>query len=161
LRWLWVITQIDDMPPEWYEHVMRRLFDAGALDVYLTPIQMKKNRPGTLLTILCQQEIAEALSEIVLTETTTLGVRRQDVERLCLPREMKMVETPFGPVPAKVATLPDGRRRAAPEYEACRRVAEERGVPLWEVYGAVQAAVADERRRTTEGSTKTQRTLRY
>ena len=132
-------TQIDNMSPEWYEHAVRRLFEAGALDVYLTPIQMKKGRPGTLLSIVCRPEQAEALSIIVLTETMTLGVRRQDMDRYCLPREVVTVETRFGPLAAKVALLPDGRRRVAPEYEDCRRVAEAQGVPLWEVYRAVEA----------------------
>ncbi len=133
-------TQIDDMSPEWYDYAARRLFDAGALDVYLTPIQMKKGRPGTLLTVVCRPDQAEALSALVLTETMTLGVRRQDLERLCLPRELVTVETRFGPLAAKVAHLPDGRRRVAPEYESCRRAAEAHGVPLWEVYRAVEAA---------------------
>ncbi|MCW5848537.1 MAG: nickel pincer cofactor biosynthesis protein LarC, partial [Anaerolineae bacterium] len=130
-------TQIDNMSPEWYELASRRLFEAGALDVYLTSIQMKKGRPGTLLGVVCRPEHAEVLSAIVLTETMTLGVRRQDMDRYCLPREMITVETRFGPVAAKVARLPDGRRRVAPEYEDCRRVAEAQGIPLWEVYRAV------------------------
>ncbi len=134
-------TNIDNMPPEWYDHAARRLFDAGALDVSLTPIQMKKGRPATLLTVVCRPADAEALSRIVLTETLTLGVRRQDMDRYCLAREMVTVATRFGPLPAKVATLPDGTRRAAPEYEACRQAAEVYGVPLWEVYRAVEAAM--------------------
>ncbi len=133
-------TQIDNMSPEWYGHVTQRLFDAGAFDVYLTPIQMKKGRPGTLLAVVCRPADAEALSGILLAETMTLGVRRQDMDRYCLPREIISVETAFGVVQAKVALLPDGRRRVAPEYEACRRVAEARGVPLWEVYRAAEAA---------------------
>ena len=133
-------TQIDNMSPEWYEHAARRLFDAGAFDVYLTPIQMKKGRPGTLLAVVCRPADAEALSGIILAETMTLGVRRQDMDRYCLPREIVAVETAYGPVQAKLALLPDGRRRVAPEYEACRRVAEAHGVPLWEVYRAVEAA---------------------
>ena len=135
-------TQIDNMSPEWYDHAVRRLFEAGALDVYLTPIQMKKGRPAALVSVVCRPEQAEALSAIVLTETMTLGVRRQDMDRYCLPREMVTVETRFGSVAAKVAQLPDGRRRVAPEYEDCRRVAEAHGVPLWEVYRAVEAGFA-------------------
>ena len=80
------------------------------------------------------------VAAVVLTETTTLGIRRQDVDRLALPREMVMVETENGPVAAKVATLPSGVRRAAPEYEACRAVAEAHNVPLWDVYRAVERA---------------------
>lgn len=133
-------TQVDDMVPEWYDHAMRRLFAAGALDVYLTPVQMKKNRPGTLMTVVCRPELAEVLSSIVLTETTTIGVRRQDVERFALPREIITVETRFGRIEAKLVELPNSTRRLTPEYEACRRVAEEHGVPLWDVYRAVQSA---------------------
>jgi uncharacterized protein (TIGR00299 family) protein len=133
-------TQIDNMSPEWYDHAVRRLFAQGALDVYLTPIQMKKGRPGTLLSVVCPPVQAEPLSAIILTETMTLGVRRQDMDRYCLPRRILTVETRFGPMPVKVAVLPDGSHRAAPEYEDCRRVAERFGVPLWEVYRAVEAA---------------------
>lgn len=137
-------TQIDNMSPEWYEHTARRLFEAGALDVFLMSIQMKKGRPGVLLSVVCQPTRAEELSRIILTETMTLGVRRQDMDRYCLPREIITVETRFGPIQAKVAILPDGARRVAPEYEACRQVAETLGVPLWTVYRAVEAAVSGE-----------------
>ena len=133
-------TQIDDMPPEWYEYVIGKLLSVGALDAFMTPVLMKKNRPGVLLTVLCRPERAEDVSAVVLTETTTLGIRRQDVDRLSLPREIVMVETEHGPIAAKVATLPSGARRATPEYEACRAVAEARNVPLWEVYRAVERA---------------------
>ena len=133
-------TQIDDMPPEWYEYVIGRLLSVGALDAYMTPVLMKKNRPGVLLTVLCRPERADGVAALVLTETTTLGIRRQDVDRLSLPREMVMVETEYGPIAAKVAILPSGARRAAPEYEACRAVAEARNVPLWDVYRAVERA---------------------
>ncbi|MFN8497299.1 MAG: nickel pincer cofactor biosynthesis protein LarC [Anaerolineae bacterium] len=137
-------TQIDDMPPEWYEYVIGRLLATGALDAYMTPVLMKKNRPGVLLTVLCRPERAEEVAGVVLSETTTLGIRRQDVDRLSLPREIVMVETEYGPIAAKVATLPSGLRRAAPEYEACRVVAEARGVPLWQVYRAVERAYHEE-----------------
>ncbi|GAC1638101.1 MAG: nickel pincer cofactor biosynthesis protein LarC [Herpetosiphon sp.] len=133
-------TQIDDMPPEWYDHVLRLLLSAGALDVYMTPVQMKKNRPGTLLTVVAQPATAERLRTILLTETTTLGVRQQDVERFSLPRELATFETHFGPLQCKVAHLPDGTRRVAPEYDVCRRVAEQHHVPLWDVYRAVHIA---------------------
>ncbi len=133
-------TQIDDMPPEWYGHIMDLLFQTGALDVYLTPVQMKKNRPGTLLTVITRPERAEPARMLMLTQTTTLGVRQQQIERFCLPREIVTVATRFGSIQAKVALLPDGSRRVAPEYEACRQVAEQQHVSLWEVYRAVQLA---------------------
>ncbi len=100
-------TNIDDMNPEILGYVCQRLFDAGALDVWLTPILMKKGRPATLLSVLCQLERADRLIELILLETTSLGVRRQEVERLCVPRAIEQVETPWGPVRVKVAHLPE------------------------------------------------------
>jgi hypothetical protein len=126
-------TNIDDLNPETYDYVMARLFAAGALDVFLTPIQMKKNRPATLLSALCRPASVDALSEILFAETSTLGIRRHDVTRACLPREIRTVDTPYGPIRVKVATWGD-RSKAAPEYEDCRRAAEAHGVPLREVY---------------------------
>lgn len=138
-------TNIDDTNPEFYEHVMEALFAAGALDVYLTPLQMKKNRPGTLLTVLCSPEVAGALTRVLFAETTTLGVRQQEIRRWRLTRETISVETRFGPVRVKVAKLPDGTAKVAPEYEDCRRLAWERGVPLREVYAQAQGAARQER----------------
>ena len=126
-------TNVDDLNPETYDYVMTRLFAAGALDVFLTPIQMKKNRPATLLTVLCRPAVVDELSEILFAETSTLGIRRHDVLRTCLPREIRTVETPYGPVRVKVATYGHSEK-AAPEYEDCRRAAETHGVPLREVY---------------------------
>lgn len=123
-------TSIDDMNPQLYEHVAERLFAAGALDVTLSSVQMKKNRPGTVLSVLCQPEQADRLSEIVFHETTTLGIRRIPVTRQALPRRFERVETRFGTVQVKLATLPDGSLRAMPEYEDCRRLAHAFGVPL-------------------------------
>jgi uncharacterized protein (TIGR00299 family) protein len=135
-------TNIDDLNPEFYEHVMARLFEAGALDVYLAPIQMKKNRPATLLSVLCRPATATALSEILFAETSTLGVRQQTVLRRCLARSMHQVETPYGVVRVKAARWGAGRDawRASPEYEDCRRLATEKGVPLREVYRAAEQA---------------------
>ncbi len=135
-------TNIDDLNPELYEHVMARLFKAGALDVFLTPIQMKKNRPATLLRVICRPGDATAMSHILLEETSTLGVRRLLMERDTLPRAVHEVQTPYGPVRVKTARLPGGRVKAAPEYEDCRRLAEAHGVPLREVYIAAEMAAA-------------------
>lgn len=129
-------TNIDDLNPEIYDYVMARLFDGGALDVFLAPIQMKKNRPATLLRVLCRPEAAQTLTEILFAETSTLGVRQHLVTRHCLARSIETVETPYGPVRVKVAHLNDGRKRAAPEYEDCRRLAQVSGVPLQEIYRA-------------------------
>lgn len=133
-------TNIDDLNPQVYDYVMARLFKAGALDVFLSPIQMKKNRPGTLLRVICRPGDVDAMTDILLAETSTLGVRQQIMARVSLRREMQTVETPFGAVRIKIATLTGGERRAAPEYDDCRRLAEEAGAPLREVYRAAERA---------------------
>jgi uncharacterized protein (TIGR00299 family) protein len=134
-------ANIDDLNPEFYGHLMERLFTAGALDVYLTPVQMKKNRPGVVLSVTCPPAQAEALAALVFAETTTIGLRRQEVQRWALARERVEVETPYGAVGVKVARLGGKVMTASPEYEDCRRLALERGVPLKEVYTAAEAAL--------------------
>jgi pyridinium-3,5-bisthiocarboxylic acid mononucleotide nickel chelatase len=101
---------------------------------------MKKNRPATLLSVLCSAASGDALSEILFAETSTLGVRRLEVTRTCLPREIRTVDTPYGSIRVKVARWGD-REKAAPEYEDCRRAAEAHSVPLREVYLAALKAV--------------------
>lgn len=133
-------TNIDDMNPQAYDHVMARLFAAGALDVYLTPIQMKKNRPGTLLAVLCRPDDTAALMDLIFVETTTLGVRQQSVLRRHLPRQIVTVPTRFGPVRVKVARLNDRLTRLAPEYDDCHRLALEKSVTWREVYVEAEAA---------------------
>jgi len=135
-------TNIDDLNPEIYDYVLERLFAAGALDVFLTPIQMKKNRPATLLQVLARPADVEAMTAILFAETSTLGIRQQTVERHCLARTVEMVETPYGPVRVKVASWGNDRRKAAPEYEDCRRLAETNQVPLRQVYRAAEQAAA-------------------
>jgi uncharacterized protein (TIGR00299 family) protein len=135
-------TNIDDSNPEIYDYVMERLFAAGALDVFLTPIQMKKNRPATMLSALCQPADADALTAILYAETSTLGVRRQWIERRCLERTSETVQTPYGPLRVKIARWGSGQLKAAPEYEDCRRAAEASKVPLREVYRAAEVAIA-------------------
>jgi uncharacterized protein (TIGR00299 family) protein len=134
-------TNIDDLNPEIYDYVMTRLFEAGALDVFLSPIQMKKNRPATLLQVLCRPAQTDALTAILFAETSTLGVRQQTVQRHCLARSSHTVQTPYGPVRVKVAAWGQDQAKAAPEYEDCRRLAELSGAPLREVYQAAQQAV--------------------
>jgi len=130
-------TNIDDLNPQVYEHAMNRLFEAGALDVTLTPIHMKKNRPATTLSVLCQSDKAQALIKIMLTETTTLGVRQHTIERVSMPRTIETVDTPYGSIRVKVARW-DDIERAVPEYDDCRRAAEEQHVPLIEVMNAAR-----------------------
>ncbi|HEX8098106.1 MAG TPA: nickel pincer cofactor biosynthesis protein LarC, partial [Pyrinomonadaceae bacterium] len=132
-RLLMIETNIDDMSPQLFGHLMKRAFDAGALDCYFTPVQMKKNRPGVLVSILCRETEREALSGLLFKETTTLGVRSYGVERRALARETVSVETRFGPVDVKVARAKGHTVNAAPEYEQCRALALAAGVALSEV----------------------------
>jgi len=133
-------TNIDDMNPQVFGNVMNRLFSAGALDVYLTPAYMKKNRPGTLLGVVARREDEQALAHLVLSETSTLGLRVQPVYRYTAQREFRTVSTPFGEVPVKLKILDNRPIQAMPEYDACVRLAEEQGAPLLAVYQAAQAA---------------------
>jgi uncharacterized protein (TIGR00299 family) protein len=133
-------TTIDDMSPQLYEHVLERLLGAGARDVFLVPVVMKKSRPATLLRVLAAPVDRDRLAAIVFAETTTIGLRFATWRRLVLPREERTVETPYGPVRVKVAHAPDGTPNVAPEFEDCRRLAVERGVPLKVVHQAALAA---------------------
>jgi hypothetical protein len=127
-------ANIDDMNPEFYSYVMELLFAAGVLDVYLSPLQMKKNRPAVLLRVLVRpQQEKEALT-ILLRETTTLGVRRFQGEKIMLPRKHVTVETPYGSARVKVAELNGTEINAVPEYEDCLKLAKAQNIPLKEVY---------------------------
>jgi uncharacterized protein (DUF111 family) len=138
-----VEANIDDMNPEVYGYLGERLLEQGVRDVYLTPVQMKKGRPGTLLSVLAGEEQVESVAELLLAETTTLGVRFHPVERRMLERSSLSVETPFGPVRVKVGHLGQGRRYA-PEYEDCVRLARQHQVPLLQIYEAARAALPEE-----------------
>ncbi|NCO37167.1 MAG: TIGR00299 family protein [Armatimonadetes bacterium CG_4_10_14_3_um_filter_66_18] len=133
-------TNIDDMNPELYDYVMERLFAVGALDVFLTPIHMKKNRPATLLSVLCDAATSGGALQVLLQETTTLGVRSAPVERFCRPRTSHTVETEFGAVRVKTAAGDTEPEWQAPEYDDCTARARERGVPAWRVYEAAREA---------------------
>jgi uncharacterized protein (TIGR00299 family) protein len=139
-----VETNIDDMNPELFGYVMEKLFHEGALDVFLIPGIMKKNRPGTKVEVLCPPEKKDAVSACLLTETSTIGVRCQWVQRNILKRFKATVKTRFGEIRVKCVLDPFGRRRCTPEFNACRKVAQERNVPLTEIYDAVAGAVQDE-----------------
>lgn len=141
LEQVWVLeTNLDDLSGELIGHCTTRLLEAGALDVYTTAIQMKKNRPAVKLTVLCQAGDRERLEAILFAETTTLGVRRWPVGRHVLERRAHEVETPWGPIAGKIALLGEGGAHFAPEFEACRRVALEKNLPLRVVYEAAQKA---------------------
>jgi hypothetical protein len=133
-------TTIDDMNPEAYGYVQERLFEEGALEVYLTQLIMKKGRPGVLLTVLCEPESRERLLDVLFRETTTLGVRASYEEREELERWTEKVPTAFGPIQVKRGRLPDGSVKTAPEYEACRAAAKASRAPLVEVYEAARLA---------------------
>jgi hypothetical protein len=122
------------MNPELYPYLLEQLLAAGAKDAWTLPLIMKKGRPGTLVSVLCEGPDEPTMTRILFAETTTLGVRRSLVSRTALARTEVEIETPFGPVPVKVALEPDGGRRAKPEYEACRSIALAQGLPLREVY---------------------------
>jgi uncharacterized protein (TIGR00299 family) protein len=125
---------IDDMNPEWYGALLNRLYDADALDVWLTPVQMKKNRPGIVIDVLSRPENANALRALLLRHTTTLGVREVTVTRSSLPRRFETVETPYGPVRMKIATLPDGSQKASPEHDDCAARADEKRISVGDVW---------------------------
>jgi len=126
-------TNIDDSTPEVLGYVMERLLEEGALDVFFTPIQMKKNRPAVLLSFLCFPERLDSLAALVLAESSAIGLRHYPVERITLERRIEERETPLGMVRFKLVSDGRGLVRAAPEYEDCRRIARERGIPLQEV----------------------------
>ena len=130
-------ANIDDMNPEFYNYVSGKLFALGALDVSLIAVQMKKNRPGVLLRVLIEPSMETAAAEMIFSETSTLGIRVQDVKRIEIPREEKTVSTVFGQCKVKLAHLPNGSERLIPEYEECRRIAEETGTPLPDVYSRI------------------------
>jgi len=126
-------TNVDDLNPQAYETVVERLFKAGALDVTLTPVIMKRGRPGITVTALASREQAHAVAGVMLRDTTTLGVRMQEVGRLVLARRMQRVRTTGGVVRVKVAQLGAHGEKAAPEYQDCRRIAEQTGRPVREI----------------------------
>jgi len=135
-------TCIDDMNPEFYGHLMDRLFEDGALDVYWIPIYMKKNRPGTMLQVLCKIDRRDALIRCVLSETTTLGVRYYQARRRLLERDELEVKTTYGIIAVKRVKDPQGNIRMIPEYEVCRKIARENNLPLRVVYETVAGEAA-------------------
>jgi len=143
---LMIETNIDDMSAQLFGHVMERAFELGALDCYLTPVQMKKNRPGTLVSILCQPDEREKFLEMLFAETTTIGARSYEVQRRALARQTVTVTTQFGPIDVKVAHIKNGAVNAMPEFEQCRAAAQKAGVALREVKEAARAAYSEQTR---------------
>jgi len=138
-------AEIDDMNPQIFGVLMDRLLAAGALDVFYTSIQMKKNRPGTLLSIVAPPEQRDALTALVFRETTTIGVRYAEMQRECLDRETVSVDTPVGRVRIKVARRDGAVLNAAPEFDDCVRLAAESGTPVKDVQAAAMKAFLDRR----------------
>lgn len=140
---LWMLeTNLDDLSPQVFGHVMERALDGGALDCYFTPVHMKKNRPGVLLSILCRESEREPLTNLLFAETTTLGVRSYQVERRALERTLVSVQTEYGPIDVKVARLNGHVINEMPEYEQCRTAALKAGVALRVVEEAARLALA-------------------
>lgn len=141
---LWMLeTNLDDASPQIVGHVMDRVFEAGALDCYFTAVQMKKNRPGVLLSVLCGPAEKEAVMKLLFTETTTLGIRSYEVERRALRRSVVQVETQYGPIFVKVAYLNGSVVNEMPEFEQCREAAIRANVPLKVVEEAARVALAN------------------
>jgi len=141
-------ANLDDLNPQIAGHLLDELLAAGALEVFFTPAQMKKNRPGLLLTVLAREPEAERLARMIFSETTTIGVRWQRARRWELPRREERVRTRWGTVRVKIAELAGEDLQAAPEYEDCRALARRFGVPVRRILlEAAQAAVARPRRK--------------
>lgn len=132
-------TNIDDMNPQVYEYVMDKLFKAGALDVYLTRIIMKKGRPGIKLTVLCDDNKKDKIADIIFKETTSIGIRCQKTGRKTLEREIRTAKTKYGKVNVKVSRLENGKEKISVEYEDCKKIAKKFNIPLLEVMKAINS----------------------
>lgn len=137
-------ANIDDMSPQFFEPLLERLFQEGALDVFMTPIVMKKSRPAVKLTVLADPHLADALCSIILRETTTFGVRIQEAERRKLRREIILVRTRFGPIRVKGGYSGEGLLTLSPEYEDCKQIALSKRVPIREVYEEAKRAAKEQ-----------------
>jgi uncharacterized protein (TIGR00299 family) protein len=132
---------IDDMNPELYEYIIEKLFNNGADDVYITPIIMKKSRPAITLSVLCNKSHEDAVLEILFTETTTLGIRKYDVDKVMLQRSFSKIDTPFGQVTVKSGLYNGKTIKAKPEYNECKKIAEEKNIPIQEVYKEINSII--------------------
>ena len=134
-------TNIDDMNPEFYDYVFDRLFAAGARDVFLSPVQMKKNRPGTLLSVIAEPKHRDTLAQIIFRETSTIGVRFYPVARIILERSSQTLKTRYGAIKVKVVEEPNGTRRIGPEYDDLKRIANAKKIPLRLLYDEVVRSI--------------------
>jgi hypothetical protein len=136
-------SEIDDMNPQIFGLLMDRLLELGALDVFYTAIQMKKNRPGTLLSVIAPADARDRLTAAIFRESTTIGVRYREMRRECLDREVRTVQTPLGAVRFKVARRNGEMLNASPEFDDCVRLAREHGVPVKDVQAMAMKAFLD------------------
>jgi uncharacterized protein (DUF111 family) len=136
-------TNLDDVSPEVIGFVSERLFAAGALDVWHTPVQMKKHRPGIVLTVLCPPQTETAIAEIILSETTAFGLRVETVRRKILSRQIVQVQTAFGSIAVKLGYLGDRLVQASPEFESCKAAALRLHTPLRLIQDAARAAALE------------------
>ncbi|MEW5924401.1 MAG: nickel pincer cofactor biosynthesis protein LarC [Candidatus Zixiibacteriota bacterium] len=136
-----VETNIDDMNPEFYEYVSEKLLKLGALDVYTSPIYMKKSRPATLLSVIVDNDKIDNILSVIFSETTTIGVRMHHAERMKLHREIVTASTKYGDVRVKISKYKDQVKNIAPEYDDCKKIAAEKNIPLKDIYDAAKKAV--------------------
>ncbi len=134
-------ANIDDTNPEWLGFIMEKLFNEGAYDVTFTPLYMKKNRPGIKVEVIASPGLKDRLANILFMESTTIGVRQSFCQRMVLKREEAMIESPWGMLKAKKVSRPDGTVYIQPEYEACRKVAEENNIPLRDIYAKMLSVI--------------------
>jgi hypothetical protein len=133
-------ANLDDTSPEWSGFLMDRLFEAGALDVVFSPIQMKKNRPAIQIQVIGRSQQMDGLMDIIFRESTTLGIRFRYSQRKVLPRSQISIDSPWGKMEVKKVIRPDGSSFLLPEYEACRKIAKENNLPLKDIYYWVMSA---------------------
>ena len=133
-------TNIDDMNPEIYDHVIDKLLENGAMDAYLVPIIMKKNRPAVQMSVLCEEDDVDKVENIIVEETTTLGIRKYSVERKLMDRKIVTIETPYGQVDIKVGIYKGRTLKFKPEYDQCKKLAKENNVPLNTIFETVREA---------------------
>jgi len=132
---------IDDMNPEFFEHISDELFKAGASDVFITNILMKKGRPGNVLNVICERGHEDKIKEIIFNESTTVGVRTYSFRKDTLVRKFEVVQSPYGNITVKRSFYKDKEVSCKPEYEECRKIALEKGLPVKEVYFRIMASI--------------------
>ncbi len=138
-----VECNIDDMSPEYYDHVFDRLFEAGAKDVFMTPIIMKKSRPAITLSVLCHSEDEQNIEDIILTETSTIGLRKYPVRKSVLDRKTETVTTEYGDVRVKTAFYKGKKIKSKPEHDDCKKIAQENNIALSDVYALVENLIRE------------------